>query len=96
MSDDRPGPAAPTTDAGERSRRIREAFDELEAALGERGTPEARATVGKLRSAILSGDAALVRDQMSDVKARHGWLHAELSLHPRIAELVNELALLGL
>ncbi len=96
MSDDRPGPAAPTTDPGDRSRRVREAFDALEASLGERATPEARAAVEKLRSALLAGDAALVRDRISEVKEHHGWLHSELARHPRIAELVNELALMGL
>jgi len=96
MTDDRPGPAAPKTDSGERSRRIHEAFDDLDASLGERGTPEARASVEKLRSAVLIGDAALVRDHLSDVKVRHGWLYTELTLHPRIAKLVNELALMGL
>jgi len=89
MTDDRPG-------SDERSRRVHEAFDDLDGSLGGRATPEVRASMEKLRVAVLDRDAERVRDQLSDVKARHGWLHGELTLHPRLAELVNELALMGL
>ncbi|MFI5182242.1 MAG: hypothetical protein ACHQPI_12715 [Thermoanaerobaculia bacterium] len=89
MTDERPGP-------DEHSQRVHEAFDDLDASLGDRATPEARESVEKLRSAVLNRDAALVRGHLSDVKARHGWLYAELARHPRVAELVNELALMGL
>ena len=96
MNDDRPEPAAPKADPGDHSRRVHEAFDDLDASLGGRATPEVRASMEKLRAAVLDRDAAGVRDQLSNVKARHGWLHAELASHPRLAELVNELALMGL
>lgn len=96
MNDDRPGPDTAASDSGERSRRVHEAFDDLDASLAGRATPEVRASMEKLRSAVLDRDAAGVRDQLSDVKARHGWLHVELTRHPRLAELVNELALMGL
>jgi hypothetical protein len=96
MNDDRPGPDTPAAKSGEHSRRVHEAFDDLDASLGDRATPEVRASVNKLRSAVLERDAARLRGQLSDVKARHGWLYGELTLHPRVAELVNELALMGL
>jgi hypothetical protein len=55
-----------------------------------------RDAVERLRSAVLERDAAGLNGQLADVKERHGWLHTELARHPRIAELVNELALMGL
>jgi hypothetical protein len=80
----------------EHSQRVHAAFDELRAALGDRVTPEARESFEKLRSAVLENDAAGVRARLADVKRRYGWLYKELSLHRRVAEIVNELALMGL
>jgi hypothetical protein len=45
---------------------------------------------------VLDRDAAEVRERITEVRHRYGWLYAELSLHRRVAELVNELALMGL
>lgn len=96
MNDDQREPAATKPVSGELSRRIHEAFDDLDASLGDRATPEVRASMEKLRSAVLERDAAGLRGQLTDVKTRHKWLYSELTLHPRVAELVNELALMGL
>jgi len=89
MTDDRPGP-------DDRSRRVHAAFDELRAALGDRAAPGALESFEKLRQAVLERDATGVREHVTDVKRRFGWLYAELTLHRRVAELVNELALMGL
>jgi hypothetical protein len=89
MTDKRPGP-------DEHAQRVHAAFDELRSALGNRVTPEARESFEKLRSAVLERDAAGVRDRLADVKHRYGWLYTELTLHRRVAEVVNELALMGL
>ena len=51
MNDDRPGPAPNA--AGDRSRRVHEAFDALDASLGDRATPDVRASIEKLRAAVL-------------------------------------------
>ena len=72
------------------------AFDDLGARLGGRATPEARASVENLRAAALEKDAARLREHLGDMKERHGWLWEELIAHPRVAALVNELALMGL
>jgi hypothetical protein len=95
MTDDRPATDSGTDASGNRSTRVHEAFDELQSALGERATPEVRDAVERLRSAVLERDAAGLNGQLADVKERHGWLHTELARHPRIAELVSELALMG-
>jgi hypothetical protein len=81
---------------GDRHARVEAAFEELREALGDRSTPETRAALEKLREALVGGDATRLRRELADVKERQGWLHAELARHPRVAELVNELALFGL
>jgi hypothetical protein len=96
MDDDRkkPLPRVPPDDAHEE--RVRDAFDDLGARLGDRATPEARASVENLRAATLEKDATRLREHLDDMKKRHGWLWEELIAHPRVAALVNELALMGL
>jgi hypothetical protein len=96
MNDDRPKPPERNSHEDEHKERVREAFDDLGAKLGDRVTPEARATVESLRTAALEKDAARVRGHLDDMKEKHGWLWEELSAHPRVAAIVNELALMGL
>jgi len=96
MSDDNAPTESRERAPGNRPERVQAAFDDLKAALGDRPTPEARAALEKLREALLGANAAQMRLQLEDVKERHGWLYAELARHPRVAELVNELALFGL
>jgi len=96
MSDENASKDTPETARREHAIRVAAAFDDLKAALGERATPEARAALETLREAVLGGNPAELRLRLEDVKARHGWLYAELARHPRFAELVNELALFGL
>ncbi len=76
--------------------RVKAAFDDLDARLGDRATPEARASMESLRAAALDKDAERLRAHLDDVKAKHGWLWDELAAHPRVTALVNELALMGL
>ena len=96
MNDDK-DPKEPRESApGDHAARVRAAFEDLRAALGDRSTPEARAALEKLRETVVGGDAVLLRRELEDVKEQHGWLYAELTRHPRVAELVNELALFGL
>ncbi|HEX7614465.1 MAG TPA: hypothetical protein VF554_04215 [Thermoanaerobaculia bacterium] len=100
MDDDRTKPLLPVKpDEASRAsheERVKAAFDDLGAKLGDRATPEARASVENLRAATLDKDAARLRAQLDDVKEKHGWLWEELTTHPRVTALVNELALMGL
>jgi hypothetical protein len=96
MNDDRPKPLPTTGPDGAHQARVRAAFDDLGAKLGDRVSPEARATVESLRAAALENDAVRLRRHLDDLKQRHGWLWEELSAHPRVAAIVNELALMGL
>ncbi len=96
MNDDRPKPPEATESDDQRQDRVRAAFDDLGAKLGDRVSPEARATVEGLRAAALEKDAERVRGHLDALKEKHGWLWEELTSHPRVAALVNELALMGL
>ena len=91
---EKPIPRVPLDDAHQE--RVRAAFDDLGIRLGDRATPEARASVERLRAAALEKDAPGLRGQLDDMKEKHGWLWEELTAHPRVAALVNELALMGL
>lgn len=90
----RPLPRAPLGD--EYHDRVNSAFDDLDAKLGDRATPEARASFANLRAATLEKNAARLREHLDEVKQKHGWLWEELAAHPRVAALVNEFALIGL
>ena len=87
-------PSKPPDD--DRSGRIHAAFDDLHEKLGERATPEAKAHVEALREATLAQNSAAVKAHLEAMKESQGWLWAELTRHPRVAALVNELALMGL
>jgi hypothetical protein len=96
MTDDKREPAVPGAAPESRDERVRAAFDDLNAALGEKISPEARESVERLREATLGRDAARVRGHLEEVKERHGWLYEELARHPAVAGVINELALIGL
>jgi hypothetical protein len=96
MNDDRPKPPPTTGPEGAHQERVRAAFEDLGAKLGDRVSPEARATVESLRAAALEKDAESLRGHLDALKEKHGWLWEELTAHPRVAALVNELALFGL
>jgi hypothetical protein len=96
MDDESPKPIPRVQPDDAHKERVRAAFDDLGAGLGDRATPEARASVENLRAATLEKDGARLREHLDDMKEKHGWLWEELSAHPRVAALVNELALMGL
>ena len=74
---------------------MREAFDAFHEKLGGRLDGAARESVEKIREAAAAKDAEGVREQMGEVKERHGWLYRELAEHPEVATLLDELALWG-
>ena len=96
MNENKSEPGAHGSASKGHDERVRAAFDDLDAALGDRATPEARESVEKLREAALGRDAVRVRGHLEEVKEHHGWLYEELIRHPAVVELINELALMGL
>ncbi len=75
--------------------RVRESFDALHETVGGRMDDAARAAIDRVRSAAAARDAAALRTHMTELKERHGWLYKELAAHPKVATLLDELALLG-
>jgi hypothetical protein len=76
--------------------RVQESFDSLHEKLGPRLDAGARESVEKLRAAAVDRNGAAVREHLTDVRQRHGWLYRELVAHPTLSALLDELALLGL
>jgi hypothetical protein len=85
-------PRQPDDHSGE----VHAAFDDLHQQLGDRATPEAKARVEALREATLAQDGASVKAHLDAMKESQNWLWAELTAHPRVAALVDKLALMGL
>lgn len=75
--------------------KVHEAFDAVRRDLDDRLGVEERAAVERLRDAAVEGDAERAREELASVKERHSWLYEELVKHPRLAALVDELALWG-
>jgi len=76
--------------------RVRESFDSLHDQLGARLDEQGREAIERLRQAAETRDGAALRAGLNELRARHGWLYKELAAHPRVANLLDELALLGL
>ncbi len=83
-------------DDDEHAARVHESFDSLHAQVGSRIDDEGRAAIEKLRSAAAARDGDALRAGLKDLRDRHGWLYRELAAHPRLANLLDDLALLGL
>ena len=81
---------------GDHDSRVAESFDALHAQLGARVDAAGKEAIAKIRAAAASRDAAALKTHLSDLRERHGWLYTELATHPKIAQLLDELALMGL
>jgi hypothetical protein len=82
--------------ADDHAKRVHESFDALHKQVGDRMDPAGRDAIEKIRTAAASKDAAALRAHLAELEERHGWLYKELAAHPRLANLLDELALLGL
>ncbi|HEY3205130.1 MAG TPA: hypothetical protein VGL03_15885 [Thermoanaerobaculia bacterium] len=76
--------------------RVHESFDSLQRQVGDRLDELGREAIEKLRAAAAARDGEALRTGLNELRERHGWLYKELAAHPRIANLLDELALLGL
>jgi hypothetical protein len=76
--------------------RVHDSFDDFRQKVGDRLDEAGREAIDRVRSAAAARDAAALRARLDELKERHGWLYNELAAHPRIANLLDELALLGL
>ncbi|HEY7864306.1 MAG TPA: hypothetical protein VIE39_11625 [Thermoanaerobaculia bacterium] len=76
--------------------RVRDSFGDFHRTLGDRIDDEARKWLDRLRDSIAGKDTDSGRKHLTEIRKRHSWLYEELAAHPRIANLLDELALLGL
>ncbi|MEO8430982.1 MAG: hypothetical protein ABI592_05685 [Acidobacteriota bacterium] len=79
----------------EHESRVRDAFDALHQKIEPRLDDASRGSLESLRGAAADRDADRLRDQLTSVQEKHGWLYRELAEHPEVSTLLNELALWG-
>ncbi len=75
--------------------RVHEAFDDLSSTLGDRAEGPAADALARVREAASRRDAEAARAELTAVQEEHGWLWEEMTRHPRVASLIDELALWG-
>jgi hypothetical protein len=92
MSEEREKQGEP---AAEHERRVHEAFDALNADLGDRAEGGAKEEIERVREAALRKNASEVRERLDMMERANSWLHSEMLQHPKIASLIDELALWG-
>jgi len=92
MTEDR----RPADSDPDHEKRVQGAFDSFSSRVDAKLDDDARASVENLRRAASERDTDTLRRHLVDMRDRHGWLYRELAEHPEIANLLDELALLGL
>ena len=80
----------------ERSSRLHADFDELHERVRDRLDEPGRQAMERVRNAAATRDGDELRKGLVSLRNEHGWLYRELATHPRLANLIDELALLGL
>lgn len=76
--------------------RVSASFDALQEKVGSKLDTDARDAMAKLRQAAADRNGEALRTGLKDLRDRHGWLYRELATHPELANLLDELALIGL
>ena len=80
----------------EHAARVHSSFDSLHEKVDAKLDTDAREAMAKLRQAAADRDGDALRTGLKDLRDRHGWLYRELATHPQVANLLDELALIGL
>jgi len=76
--------------------RVQKAFEAFQRQIGDRLDARGRESVADVRDAASAKDGERLRRQLNDLSRHHSWLYRELASHPEVANLLDELALLGL
>ncbi|HEY4229468.1 MAG TPA: hypothetical protein VGO79_04810 [Thermoanaerobaculia bacterium] len=84
------------SDSDKHSNRVSESFDALHEKVGSRLDDAGRDAIQRIQAAAAAKDTAALKTHLADLRERHGWLYQELAEHPRVAQLLDELALFGL
>ena len=82
----------------EHESKVHESFDSLYEKDQVRGRLDdaGRDALEKLRAAAAARNGEALRTGLKELRDQHGWLYRELATHPRLSNLLDELALLGL
>ncbi len=75
--------------------RVEEAFDAFHADVAHRASEEEKDRLEKMKAAVVRKDAGEVQEHLSFIKDAHSWLYREMTGHPKLATLIDELALWG-
>jgi hypothetical protein len=83
-------------DRDDHAARVRESFDAFHQKVGGKLDDASRAAIEQVRTAATDRNGAALRTGLKDLRDQHGWLYRELATHPTLANLLDELALIGL
>lgn len=75
--------------------RVQDAFDSFVDRHGERLDEDGHGLLERMREAASRKDQQRLREHLTEAKERHGWLYRELAAHPKLATVLDELALWG-
>jgi hypothetical protein len=75
--------------------RVDKAFDSFVDRHGERLDEQGHGLLERMRAAAAERDPERLREHLTEAKEQHGWLYRELAEHPKLATLLDELALWG-
>ncbi len=75
---------------------VHESFDSLHSQVAGRIDAAGSEAMARLRAAAAAKDGEALRTGLKSLRDEHGWLYRELAAHPRLANLLDDLALLGL
>jgi hypothetical protein len=76
--------------------RVRTSFDAFHEKVAPKLDDDSRAAMEQVRTAAADRNGEALRTGLKDLRDRHGWLYRELATHPGLANLLDELALIGL
>ena len=79
----------------DRAARVHASFDALQQKVEGRLDDASRSAIEKVRRAAAEGDRESTRAHLDALREDHGWLYKELAAHPKVAALLDELALWG-
>lgn len=79
----------------EHETRVHDAFDSFVDRHGPRLDEEGHGLLQRMREAASQKNQDRLREHLTEARERHGWLYRELAAHPKLATLLDELALWG-
>lgn len=79
----------------EHQTRVHDAFDSFVDRHAARLDEDGQELLQRMREAASRKDQKRLREHLTEAREHHGWLYRELAAHPKLATLLDELALWG-